>query len=603
VKVGADDFIAAGATVEDFDAAAREELEPDGPYLVTAGRLCRRRQTKDGPIVEPLCNFAARVAEEVALDDGAEVTRAFTIEGRLQHGEALPAARIPASRFVSMTWIPEHWGVRAVVNAGMSTRDHLRAAIQTLSPNACRRHVFTHTGWRQVDGKWIYLTARGGIGAAGYEVDLGPELARYALPTTPDDPVGAMRESLDLLRGGIAAEKVMVPLFSAVYRAPTAAALPIDVALWIEGTTGSLKSTIAALGLAHFGAFDRLHLPGAWTSTANALERRAFLLKDTAFVIDDYAPSGVDARELEMKAGRLLRAAGNAAGRGRLRADLTERAAYPPRGVIVATGEQHPAGQSILARTIVTELDRPSVDLEALTAGQARAGRLPHAMAGYIAWLAPQMPTLPQSLTEAFAAVRRRASSGGHLRVPEALAHLYLGADLALAYATEIKACSDAEAQELRDRAWTTLVDIGKGQGNLILAERPSHRFLKVMLTLIVKGHGVLLDRDIEGTGRSDLLGWQDPEALYLLPEAAWQAVTRFCRETGEAFPIREERLRRDLEKEGLLLDSSPDRLTTTVRIAGRVRRVLRIRRADAEEIVGEAFPDAPVTGVTGAGR
>ena len=146
----------------------------------------------------------------------------------------------------------------------MSTRDCLREAIQLLSPSAASRHVFTHTGWRHIGDQWIYLSASGAIGAGGYEVDLGPELARYALPLHPHEPVAAMRASLNLLRGGIAPLKVMAPLFGAIYRAPTANALPIDVSLWLEGTTGSLKSTIAALLLAHYGPFDRLHLPGAY---------------------------------------------------------------------------------------------------------------------------------------------------------------------------------------------------------------------------------------------------------------------------------------------------------------------------------------------------
>jgi hypothetical protein len=601
VKIGADDYIAAtGATAEDFTGVPTEEIEPAGYYLVSSGRLCRRKQTKDGPVTEPLCNFDARVVEEVALDDGAEVTRAFTIAGRLPSGDALPLARIPAPRFAGMAWIPEHWGIRAVVNAGMSTRDHLRAEIQTLSSDVRRRHVFTHSGWREVGGHWIYLTALGAIGATGCEVDLGPELARYALPTTPDDPVGAMRVSLDLIRAGLAPAKVMMPVFGAIYRAPTASALPIDVSLWVEGATGSLKSTITALALAHYGAFDRLHLPGAWTSTVNQLERRAFLLKDMPFVVDDYAPSGFDARELEMKAGRLIRAAGNGAGRGRLRADLSERPAYPPRGIIIATGEQHPPGQSILARTIVTELDRDSVNLDALTTAQATAGRLPHAMAGYIAWLATRMPTLGPALAEAFAAIRGRAAAGGHLRVPEAIAHIYLGIDLAVNYAAEVGACSGQEGDELRAQAWATLAEISATQGHLILAERPSHRFLKVLLTLVVKGYGVLLDRGTEGTGRPNLLGWQDDETMYLMPEASWQAVTRFCRDAGEVFPIREERLRRDLDKEGVLLDPDPARLTSVVRIGPRTRRVLRLRRPEVERIVGEAFPLPPVTGVTG---
>ena len=230
----------------------------------------------------------------------------------------------------------------------------MREAIQTLSHNARSRRVFTHTGWRELDKRWVYLTTGGAVGQTGFEVDLGTELSRYRLPYEAHNRVDAMRTSLELL--DLAPFSTTAPLWAGVFRAPLVNAYPVDLSIWLEGMTGSLKSTLAALFLSHYGDFDRIHLPGTWSSTANQLERRAFLLKDVLFVVDDYAPGAMDRRELETKASRLLRSQGNLAGRGRLKSDLTERLAYPPRGLILATGEQHPPGQSLLARTLVVEL-------------------------------------------------------------------------------------------------------------------------------------------------------------------------------------------------------------------------------------------------------
>jgi hypothetical protein len=188
-----------------------------------------------------------------------------------------------------------------------------------------------------------------------------------------------------------------------------------------------MKSTLTALFLNHFGEFDRVHLPGAWASTPNQLERRSFLLKDSLFVIDDYAPTALDHREMELKASRLLRAQGNLAGRARLKSDLTERSAYYPRGIIISTGEQHPAGQSLLARTLVIELGRNDIDVTLLTKIQGQTAKLAYAMAGYIRWLAPQMEAMPALLRESFMAARANATAGSeHLRIPEAAAHLWL---------------------------------------------------------------------------------------------------------------------------------------------------------------------------------
>ena len=173
-----------------------------------------------------------------------------------------------------------------------------------------------------------------------------------------------------------------------------------------------------------------------------------------------------------------------------------------------------------------------------------------------------------------------------------------------LNYASEIGACSRAEADEYRDKAWDALLDLGRAQGRLVEEERPSRRFLRVVWTILTQRRGVLLHRDDLGEDLAqgtDLLGWQDDHALYLLPEAVWHAFGRYCRETGDVFPIREDRLKRDLVKEGVS-ECDPGRLTTTVKIAGRTRRVLRLHRGKAEALVSQEFPSPLVTAVTSSG-
>jgi hypothetical protein len=370
-----------------------------------------------------------------------------------------------------------------------------------------------------------------------------------------------------------------------------------------------LKSTIAGLFLSHFGSFAETALPGAWSSTANQLERRAFILKDMPFVIDDYAPSGIDARELELKANRLLRSQGNLSARGRLRSDLTERPAYPPRGIIISTGEQHPAGHSILARTLLIELNRSRINLSSLSEAQRMASRLPSAMAGYILWLAPQMGKMPELLRGTFDAARHRATSGDeHLRVPGTFAHLWIGIDCALSYAVEIGAVSKSEADALRTRSSNALREIGLRQAQSVEGERPSRRFLSVLATLLTQGRAALLDKEAgptEQNGIAALVGWQDEEFVYLMPEAAFNSVARFCRESGEFFPVRFDRLLCDLNKEGIS-DCVDGRNTATVTLGGKKRRVVRLWRDRVDALLGEFLPISDSiarTAETGSGR
>lgn len=613
-KVGLDDYFSAGHTVEDLLACASRELRDLDPtdsddanprvagYFVNEeGCLSRERTTRDGLVVETLCNFSATITQELVLDNGLDTSRVYVVEGRLGTGQILPPVRVPVREFHAMNWVPEQLGLQAVVCAGTTKRDCLREAIQRLSPTATRRHVFTHTGWREYDGQAIYLMANGPVGAPGLEVDLGRELARYQLPPVAVNAAEAMRASLRLLK--LAPLTITAPLWAATFRAPLASTYPLDLSVWLEGRTGSLKSTVAALFLSHYGPFERTQLPGAWSSTANQLERRAFLLKDTVFVIDDYAPSGFDARELELKASRLLRAQGNLAGRGRLQADLRERTSFFPRGLILSTGEQHPPGQSVLARVVLIRLEKGQIDMARLSSAQGDAAQLPHAMAGYIAWLAPQMATMPELLKATFDGSRAQLTTGAiHLRIPEAMCHLWLGLHCGLSYAVEIGACSNEEATDLTAACWEAVQTVGRAQGSLVAGEQPVRRFLETLVVLVTQRRALLLpkyDRGEDVKPEENLIGWQDDEWLYLIPDAAYTAVTRFCRDSGEPFPVGRKRLHWELGQDGLT-EADAEHQTTTARLGDRTRRILKLNRLAVESLLGEAFPSRSITGVTG---
>jgi hypothetical protein len=194
-----------------------------------------------------------------------------------------------------------------------------------------------------------------------------------ALPAPPDgEELGtAVRAGLGLL--DVAPDTVTVPLLAAVFRAVLGGC---DFSIHLSGPSGAGKSELTALVQSFFGAsFDARHLPGSWSSTANALEGLAFAAKDAVVVVDDFAPTGGmnDADRTHRDADRLFRAQGNRSGRLRMRQDGTLRAAKPPRGLIVSSGEDLPRGQSLRARVLVVDVGPGDVDWRRLTHYQADA--------------------------------------------------------------------------------------------------------------------------------------------------------------------------------------------------------------------------------------
>jgi hypothetical protein len=608
-----------------------------GDYAVK-GHVTYRRKTKmvkvKGEWQEeredtPLCNFAARIAEERERDDGVERTLTLVLEGTLATGQPLPPAEVGAAQFAGMGWPVAAWGSRAVVYAGQGTKDHLRAAIQMLSGDVPRRRTYTHLGWRDVDGHTVYLHAGGAVGAPGVEVDAQVELegtlARYALPTPPTGATLAagVRASLAVL--DTAPDSVTVPLLGAVYRAPLG---DVDFGLHLAGQTGAGKSELAALAQQHYGPdLDARNLPGSWSSTANALEGLAFCAKDAVVVVDDFAPEGSahDIARYHAAAARLLRAQGNRSGRGRMRADGTLRPDRPPRGLIVSTGEDIPRGHSIRARALILELAPGALDWRRVTAcqTQAAAGVYAQALAGYLAWLAADYTGRTTAYRAAHRRYRAALQTGGHRRTVDAGAQLLAAWELLATFAVEVGALTAADRDALLQRVEAGMQAALAPQAAHQAQSDPVARFGELLTGLFVAGRAHVVDAatgDYPGDGwgweththvgaygpetthrpGGDRIGWVDGDNLYLEPAATYRALSMFTRDQGESLPVTERTLWKRLAERGLLLSTEDNKHTVkrTLSGAGRVR-VLHLAPPRGAEIgaIGalgaEPVPDA----------
>ncbi len=606
-------------TVDGFLRAARQEagLDAEGRplYTVLGGRVCRRTYDRlGGESLTPLCNFDARIVEDVVEDDGENQERRFTLRGTLAGGAGLSEIEVEAAEFAKMKWVLPMWGARAAVAAGGAAKDHLRMAIQVLSKEIETRYEYSHLGWRRVNGRWVYLSSAGAVGMEGVQVRIINDLERYKLPLSPGSPDEireAMGASLRFLDTG--SYQVTMPLWAAMYLAPLASILPPSFTIWLFGTTGSMKSTATALALCHFGHFAYNTPPASWTGTANALEKKAFLVKDAPLWIDDYTGQSTrqGLNEIKKKADQLLRDWGNRSGRSRMRADLKLRATFVPRGLIISTAEQLPPGQSILSRLFAVEVHPGMMtrgENSPLTRAQLEeAGSYPRAMAGYVTWLAEWWDEVEKRLPARLLEYTERArTEGQHLRMPRNVATMFIGMEMGLKYARSVGALSQDDLEALSQTGWAVLMGIGEQQHQVVAEERPVDMYLSALEQMFAQGTVYLRNKDLpdiveqvwpeQRTATSELLGWYDDRFWYLLPKAAYNAVWQFYRCSGVVFPDSERGIRVKLLEEKLLLPNE-DRFTYRLRIGESLPRVLRIARPDVK---GDSLNSAGTSGTAG---
>ncbi|MGZ4951347.1 MAG: DUF927 domain-containing protein, partial [Halobacteriota archaeon] len=478
-------------------------------------------------------------------------------------------------------------------------------------------------GWRIIGNEYLFLHAGGAIGKNGSVPDISVEvgdsrLRHYRLPDPllreSEELKRAIGEVIHLLDCKLAPDVLIFPLVAAVFRAPLSECFGVDFSPFLTGRTGSLKTTLYALGQSFFGSeFTTFTLPGNWVSTANALERLAFQAKDVFFVVDDYNPRGSprEVRELNDKADRVLRGQANKGGRNRQRTDGSLRPVYYPRGIVATTGEDVPTGESLRGRLFHQKAQKGLIDLQELSHAQERAadGNYAAATSAYVQWLAPRMGELRRTLEkeqnrrrDRFAQLmRERNISGVHPRMATTLASLSVGFEMWLQSALECKAITADNYEKLRARCDDALLEAARDQAEFIETEDPTEQTCELLRAVFTMGFGHVTSAEDDGILSEDdnprawgyrsyqasydvdgkrfaeyaqpqghKIGWKRRDTIMLDPSSAYTAIQRVARERGSNMALTERTMWKHLIERGLAARERH-------KIAGTQRRVIII--------------------------
>lgn len=567
------------------------------------GRLCRLQEetvfAKDGTehiFLQQvlLCNFAAWPIREILKDNGASQDRYLELQGLLQDRTPLPPRRISLAEFLEKpTWAGLAWGAKAAIRP--REEKEIRYCIQRIAQGIPETVVYTHLGWRQIGGSWVYLHAGGAIGPESIEVEISDRLRRYSLPKEVTDLKKALRVSLLILKLG--PKRIMIPLYALVWLTPLLeplrqAGIEPGFVTYVWGTTGSFKSTIIALLLSHYGNFGPKSLPASFRDTPKSIEEMAFQTKDTLLVVDDLYPAK-DPRErakLEGVLEYLTRNQGDRQGRGRLNSNIALVSGHPPRGLALCSGEIMPLTGSSLARNLVLHLLKEDINQEKLTQTQAQKDLFSQAMRGYLEWLAPQIDELPSHFTEDFERLREDAKKASktrtrHRRLDEMIAHLFLGLNTFILFATSQRALSQKEAADLLQEAWETLNQVADEMAQVAEREEPTKRFFEALQELQTLGRIYFANMEdetpeiAERTLGAVKVGWgpDGKGVYYLLWGPVWEQVIKYLRTQEEGISLSKNSLLDSIEQQGLLDRTQAERRVIKKKIAGEQYRVLPI--------------------------
>jgi len=543
---------------------------------------------------ELMANFDARITEEVRYVDGNKTETFLKIDATMPPDEpgpeakpvALAQATIDATAFGGLNWIMSAWGVRAIVQPGPGIKEDLRTAIQARSKPTVTT-IYRHTGWAQIKGQPKFLHAAGAIGKTGndasVQVQLPFELSKYSLATADKDKLSeAIQATLRLT--DIGPIGLGWSLLAATI-CPTLCAA--DFCIHISGRTGTFKSEIASLFQSFYGQeMDARHLPGSWSSTANALEAQAFLAKNALFTIDDFVPTGTawQTRAYQTTADKIVRSQGNQSGRARLTDMSNLQTAMYPRGLILSTGEDVPQGHSCRARMFILELSPDDVSVTDLTAAQEKRPLYSIAMSAWLQWLAGKPDT---GTTERCKDLRKTHAGIGHTRTPSTIAQLISAIESYMRFAGELLMLSAKTVTAAIAEATKSILQVAENQSQYLDSADPADVFIQTLKNVFAAGLGHL--RTINGGIPSIALqvGWTVEDNMTDIPTykshgptLGWVAsdkkefyidmaagLTIIKKAAGTEIPLTKQTLLKRLKDAGLITRTEDARQRNTIRL------------------------------------
>jgi putative DNA primase/helicase len=579
---------------DDFEDEA-DEIDDTraGPYGIRNGctvfafdKTDKSKQTISTETV--VCDFAAHITEEIISEDGQ---RSFLIKGRSIHGRSFEVD-VTADQFADdrqlKTALIRAAGAKTGIRAGMGK--HLMPAIDKFTKDPFQRRQYHRTGWD--NGKFLLP----GREESGVSIHL-PDKLPYGINSKAD-----LKKGIECLESLILAQDATVSTIpiAAAFQAPLsllAGWRNERYAIFITGRTGSLKSTWAQHLMTLYGPeFRNNDLLIRWDGTANAIMKLAIHAHDLPLLIDNYKPNtGERGNEAARKCITMIHSILEGREKDRLNRSSELRDSKPIFCWPFITGEDIPdTDTAALARVLVIPFAwQRGEDNPNLTHVQALASHLCAVGGAWLDWLeTDDGRAVAQQAKERFEG--RRSIWATHLRtVRKDMANiLRVASNLASNQLTweVMGACPALRAVvEKYTDAHTRGLEVIAGSMAVHTTESlEAHRFLAALNELVSTGQCLLMgpDQTPDDNNRDRVIGYADPNGIYILPEKARERADRLLAVTGGLNGISNAALYKQLDSLGKIADKGEVKATKVKRVAGGVVRVIHLKANafDADE-------------------
>lgn len=521
------------------------ELQPHGEMLISddGKEICFARDGK------PYTDFVAiplsiiRCFSESGEEDYVEL---------LIWGKSVPVKiiRVSSKDLGSTRWI-EDLGIDYIYKKQEIWS--IKVLIQKMAKYAPVREEFFYSGWAS-NGQNFYVMGGQKLCAKERKEDCARKSCLHTL------------QMLDVAPHSLTIVLLAIAILSLVQSRMVERGIYFKGVCCIVAQTQSFKTTLASL------FFDFAYGREAdvnFEATTTAIVRTIGNTCDSTVILDDYKPGATKAEKNDMlqKISTVIRLCSDASG-GIKKAGIQNRTvANTARCLVVVTAERiHFTVQSTLARLLVLEMDRKSVDKDKLTYFQANHAMYHEFIEDFIRYISSKgVNAFCERLEQRFLQERnvlqddllaRNIETDG--RSNDMCIWLNIAFSEFLKYALDIQVITQEQHDDYLEEARQIFISILEQQAERVSELDEVHRFFKGLQVLIETREvhiGQLQSRNTNySTADSkSAIGFRKSGFVYLKNDVAFQKVVSYFQRNGREFAIHETELRKKLADRGCI--------------------------------------------------
>ncbi len=460
--------------------------------------------------------------------------------------------------------------------------------------------IFYQAGWNRIDGRWCYVYDGIELGRERY-VETGLTLPRWNC--RGDDIVQIFLCACDLSQD-MAAVSIMIPfsLMGVLYRLFEEAGFRPRFVLFINGKTGSMKTTIAKILYTQLCNDEFRDEPRRFdTDTEVSLERAIVTLgQDTVTLIDDFSPAKTETKKGDMinKLETIIRMVGDGSSRSRSNIKLEDKRGEGVHGMVALTGELTPKGMSSNLRCVFCRLNREDVNVDAVNWFQENEAAYTTLIAAFSEYVGQRYNDIILYIKKQFSD-DRRCFSGilRERRLVDAGVTMRLAMDIFIKFLQEFCGLNNGEVLTMLYQMKDSIINCVRISEQMSTNESPSEIFIKGVESLMRMGIVKIGDGKQSTLGTTVYDGYTEGEFYYFIPESVHKKVIAFFKQTNRYFPFDCKEVLMFLADDGISKTASngAGKRTLCTRISmgnGKKMNFLKIQRSVFDAVVEGSYDD-----------